>query len=115
MPENNNTNQTPSIVRTFPEIREIVNSFYETLPGPVIGSFKHEPKTEEQCEAFRKKIDEAQAIMEEIESLRLAGQSTFEVGELEAMKKAKLQQIAATFGISPKQSKAALVAELTGK
>lgn len=116
MPENNIENQPHSIVKTFPEIQEVVAAFYDTLPGPVVGSFSREEKTAEQCEAFKRKIDEAQAIMEEIESFRLAlDRNPFNAEELDDMNKAKLQKIAVTFGMKPKQSKQALVAELTGK
>jgi len=115
MSENIDNDQTQSVVKTFPEIKAVVDGFYATLPGPVVGSFAREEKTPEQCEAFKSKIDEAQSIMEEIESLRLSGEKTFTEGELDDMKKAKLQKIALTFGINPRQSKPALVAELTGQ
>lgn len=116
MPETIENNQTHSIVKTIPEIQEVVAAFYDTLPGPVVGSFSREKKTPEQCEAFKKKIDEAQAIMEEIESFRLAlKNNAFTDGELDDMTKAQLQRIAVAFGMSPKQSKAALVGALEGK
>lgn len=115
MSENIDNDQTQSVVRTFPEIKAVVDGFYDTLPGPVVGSFARDEKTTEQCEAFKAKIDEAQAIMEEIETLRLSGDKTFTAGELGDMKKASLQKIAVTFGVKPKQSVAALVKELEGK
>ena len=64
MSENNVNNQTQSNVRTHPEITELITTFYETVPGPVVGSFKRDSKTAEQCEALRQKIDEAKEIVE---------------------------------------------------
>ncbi len=109
-------NQTQSNVRTFPEITALINSFYETVPGPVIGSFQKDPKTAEQIEAFRKRIDEAQAIVETLEVLRQSGSQVFTVEELSVpkMTKRKLQDIAGPFGINISQNKESLIGELEG-
>jgi len=115
MQETTDENQTQSNVRTFPEISALINSFYETVPGPVIGSFQKESKTAEQCEAFKQRIDDAQAIVETLEVLRQSGNQTFTVEELSAnkMSKKKLQKIAGPFGININQSKGKLVEALT--
>lgn len=116
MQESTDENQTQSNVRTYPEITALINSFYETVPGPVIGSFQKELKTPEQCEAFRKRIDDAQAIVETLEILRQSGNNVFTVEDLTSgkMTKKKLQNIAGPFGINISQNKAALIETLEG-
>lgn len=116
MSENTDTDQLHSHVKTFSEVQEIVSEFYDTLPGPVVGSFSKEKKTPEQCEAFKKKIDEAQAIFDEIKATRLASkEDVFDEETLAGMNKAKLQKIAITFGMNPKQTAPKLREALVGQ
>jgi len=86
------------------------------LPGPVIGSFSREEKTEEQIEAFKRKIDEGQAIFDEIKATRLASrEDIFDEETLGKMNKAKLQKVAVTFGMNPKQTAPKLREALIGQ
>jgi hypothetical protein len=111
--------QTESVqghVRTFPEIKALVDTFYGALPGEMIGTVqKRTTLTEEEKDAFKGRVNLAQELFEEFEATRLATRSNFTAEELRGLGYKKLQMIAKSFRLNAKMSENGLVVELTGK
>ena len=104
-------------VKTFPDIKELVNQFYNILPGQLVGAVRNNLKTlsPEAIEKFKKEIDKAQDIFEEFEATRLATSNNFTEEELAKLGLKKLQMIAKSFRMSAKMSEKTLIKNLTGK
>ena len=107
----------PGNVKTFPDLRALVDRFFDILPGQLIGAVKNNIDTlkPETIENFKKEIDKAQEIFEEFEATRLATSNNFTEEELAKLGLKKLQMIAKSFRMSAKMSEKTLIKNLTGK